>query len=485
MLALTLAAHVLAPPAVHAGGLYLMPRGVAPASQAGAQVAGSRGVHALWYNPAGLASAQSPLDGRPGDRELLIDLTLPLVRARFTRYTEQADGSFARGGSAEADSALIPIPTLGYTDSLGLPRLGFGLALLVPSGFSLDWPSRVDGEPAPQRYSLLDTRGSALATLALGAAYRPIDALSFGAALYLSAVQVGGTVAVSACDYAVCTIPEGREWEGRTRFLLGPIYRASFALGGIGDFGRIKVGLSGQYRTMVSGEARLDVSLPDQSFFDGVSVENGRGGDELRAAIGKSRRDGLLVLPGTARAGVQAQATSALSLELAGTWERWSVQDALRVDPKAVFVRDVPTLGTVEAQPVTLSRTMRDVWAVQLGGQYDLSSLLHHLLVLNAGVMLETGAFADRDLSAASLDTQKVLLGLGVSVELVEGVLLDASYGHLFMQNREVRDSQVLLPSAVLPTPADRPAIGDGNYTMEADFVGLGVRWLPARRAAK
>jgi long-subunit fatty acid transport protein len=143
-----------------------------------------------------------------------------------------------------------------------------------------------------------------------------------------------------------------------------------------------------------------------------------------------------------------------------------------------VFVRDIPSLGTVKAQPVSLARHMKDTWAIQLGGQYDLSSLFERGLFANAGAMVETGAFDDRDLNATTLDTDKVLLGVGASVELFSHVLLDLTYGHIFMRNRQVRDSRVLLPSAIRPTPEDRPAIADGNYAMEADFVGLAVRWL-------
>jgi long-subunit fatty acid transport protein len=432
-------------------------------------VAGVQGVHSLWYNPAGLAFS---------GRELLFDLTLPEVRANFRRYVPQDDGSFVRDARAHASSAQIPIPTLGYTDSLGLSRFGFGAALLVPTGYALDWPSEVNGERAPQRYSVLDTKGSAMGTLALGVAYRPIDMLSFGASLYITAAQVGGTVAVSACDYAVCTIPEAREWEGRTRFLLGPTYSVSAAFGAIADFGRVRVGLSGQLRTTLSGEARFEVTLPDQKFFDGVSVENGKGQDQLRASM-------KMVLPGVLRAGVQAMATRSLALELDATWERWSVQDSIRIDPKDVFVRNVPTLGTVRAQPVSLARNMRDTLAVQLGGQYDLSQLLDRGLFVNAGLMYENGAFSDRDLSPTTLDTDKAMLALGLAFAVAPHVLIDVSYGHLFMRNREVRDSRVRLPSAIHPTPEDRPAIADGNYTIEADFVGLGVRWLMGPRAPR
>jgi len=55
------------------------------------------------------------------------------------------------------------------------------------------------------------------------------------------------------------------------------------------------------------------------------------------------------------------------------------------------------------------------------------------------------------------------------------------------MKNETVRNSKVLLPSLGKPEPVDddpdtyvtgdQPSIGNGRYVMEADYVGLGVRW--------
>ncbi|HEY6881200.1 MAG TPA: hypothetical protein VI299_24410, partial [Polyangiales bacterium] len=184
------------PHSVRAGGLYLQPFGTEPASRGGARVAGISSPHALWYNPAGLAYSK---------RQALVDIGLPLARASFTRFNPDGTSS----PTANAAPAVLPIPTLAYSDDFGLERWGFGIGLIIPPAYSLQWPSSVDGQPAPQRYSILNTDGSAIGSLALGAAYRPLDRLALGAALYLTAGQVGGEVAVSACDYAFCSQPEG------------------------------------------------------------------------------------------------------------------------------------------------------------------------------------------------------------------------------------------------------------------------------------
>jgi len=458
------------PRSAHAGGLYLMPRGVEASARGGARVAGSDNPNALWYNPAGLISS---------GKQLLVDATLPIVQTEFTRVLS----SGASTPTVSAPNTLIPIPTLAYSDNFGLEDWGFGIGALVPTGYVPNWPSSVDGERAPQRYSVLNTDGSSIASVALGAAYRPAKPISFGATVLLTAASLGAEVAVSACDYAVCSQPEGREWEGRTRFLLGPVYTATAILGTMVDLDMVRIGASAMLPTKIAGEADFDVQLPDQKFFDDVEVENEDGSKDLKA-------DMDVRLPAILRLGVEVLPTQPLKVELGVTYETWSVQDSITVRPKNVVVTNVPGIGTVDAQPVTLARNMENTWAINLGGKYALASMMpkRRPFDVSAGAMFETGAFQDRDLSPTTIDTKKLLLGLGASLQVWDGVMLDVAAGHIFMQNRNVTDSEVLLPAAIKPLPkdddpktydvGDRPAIGNGKYVVEANFVGLGVRWL-------
>ena len=454
------------PDTVRAGGLYLNPLGVEATARGGAHVAGVSDPHALWYNPAGLAYAK---------RQLLVDLNVPLARASFTRF--MPDGT--RSPTARARPTLLPIPTLAYSDNFGLERFGFGVGLIIPPAYAVDWP---EGDRAPQRYSILNADNSAIATLALAAAYRPIEALSLGVALYITSAQVGAEVAVSACDYAFCSQPEGREWQGRTRFLFGPAVTATAIFGARYDFERLRLGASVQIRSKFSGEADFAVELPDQAFFDGVTLQNEKGGDDLKAKM-------EFVLPTIVRAGVEVDVYRPLTVELAMTWENWAAQQNVNVRPIGVVARNVPNVGDIRAQPVELARNIQNVWALHLGGTHDFSQFLRagRVLLLHAGAMYESSSFDSRDLSPTTIDTEKVLLGLGASVALTRGLLLDISYAHTFMRNRTVRDSRVLLPAAVRPLPVDgnpdayeagdRPAIGNGKYAIEADYVGLGLRW--------
>jgi long-subunit fatty acid transport protein len=466
------------PRTARAGGLYLMPRGVEAASRGGARVAGSDDPQALWYNPAGLLSS---------GRQLLVDGLLPIVRSDFTRVLDN--------GMVEptvSSTSSIPIPTIAYSDNFGLKRWGFGIGLLIPPAWGGEWPAEVDGQPAPTRYSALPGPGAFYGTLALGAAYSPVDRLSLGAALYVSVAQIGGTVAISACDYAICLQPEAPEWEGRTSFLLGPMVTATAVFGATYAFDYVKLGTSLQLRTKIDGEGSFDVALPDQAVFDDIVIENADGSDDLRAHTEAE-------LPMIIRVGVEVQPIKPLKIELAGSWENWSNLKSVTVDPINVWLRNVPGIGDAEADSVTLARNAQDTWAAHLGANYDLAQLfnLRNALFANAGFMFESSSVRERDLDVSTLDTRKVLLGLGVSVAVSRSVLLDITYGHIFMKNHTVTNSDVLLPGAVKPLPedddpntydaGDRPAIGNGRYEMEGDYVGLGVRWKldPLQRGAK
>ncbi len=452
-------ALALLPGTARAGGFYLTPVGAEPAGRAGARVAGVSTPHALWYNPAGLAHAK---------RQLLFDLNATFARASFTRFVD--DGS--SDPTVHVRSSPVPIPTLAYSDDFGLRNWGFGFGIVLPPAYGLNWPSQVDGQPAPQRYSILDTDKTAFGSLALGAAYRPFSALSIGAALYLTAARIGGEVAVSGCDYAVCQQPEAPEWEGRSRFLLGPVYTATAVFGLRYDFARVRVGASVQVRTKIAGVADFDVKLPDQYVFDDVTITDARGGRDLKADL-------KMTLPMIARFGVEVDVTRTLAMELATTWEAWSQASAMTVRPRSVFVRDVPGVGTIRASDLAVTRNARDTWALALGGTQDLSLLTRATRVLNvsAGAMYESSAVDRRNVSPAFLDTEKLLLSLGASVGLSRRVLLDVSYGHVFMRNRIVRDSEVRLPEAIRPAPHEPlPRIGNGRYTIEANYLALGLR---------
>ncbi|MFW5921313.1 MAG: OmpP1/FadL family transporter, partial [Polyangiales bacterium] len=189
-----------------------------------------------------------------------------------------------------------------------------------------------------------------------------------------------------------------------------------------------------------------------------------------------------LPFPFVLRGGVEVRPTAGLRLEAAYVWEQWSRQKRLRVAPKNVWIRDVTAIGDYEVGKVDYPRRMNDTHSVRVGGEH--TGFVDGRLALRAGLEYETSSFDDAYLTALTLDTSKVVLGIGVGFEVVEGLWLDASYGHVFLEDRNVDNSRVPQPTPLRPPPAmdEEPPtgpvhVGNGKYDMEADLIGIGLRW--------
>jgi len=447
---LTVVALTASPSRVMAGGFYLGDRGVRGTGRAGALIAGADSPDALWYNPAGLAFS---------GRQLQLDATLVAPRLTFARI----DGGGETQPTVTGDGIPLPIPGAFYSDDFGAEHWTFGVGIFAPTALLTKWPDSVviDGqtEPAPQRYSLLSMAGTALAHVAAGAAWQPLPQLSIGltAQLVTGAFRVRTTL--SACDRAICTQPENPDYDGVTELDLAPLLGATFGAGVVYDAGFVRVGASLLTPYTLSGEATLRVRLPSAAAFDGARVD----GDKASTALD---------FPWILRAGVEVRPLAGLRIEAAVVGELWSRQQSLTITPKDIWLRDVLALGDYEIGPVSIPRAMRDTLSLRLGGEY-----VRGPLGVRAGVAYENGAFDDATLTPLTLDSDKVTLALGVSVEVTRGLFLDASYQHFFMRNRAVRNSAVPQPNPIRPDPADPVYVGNGDYEMEVDTFGVGLRW--------
>lgn len=442
-----------------AGGLYLGDRGVRPMGRGFAFVAGADDPGALWYNPAGLAHS---------GQQVLLDASMTAFRGQFTRI----DGGGNTLPTVETRPTPIPIPTLGYTDDFGLDRFTFGAGVLAPNSVLFDWPSqvRVDGNarPAPQRYSLLSLHGTALAELVVGAAWRPLPELSIGITPGLLVGKFQSRVVVSACDRAICTQPENPEYDSPVEVHM-PVVEPTLTLGATYDTDAVRLGLSMKMPVTIDGDATLRVRLPRAALFDGAYLD----GDTASFTMD---------LPFILRLGAELRSFEDTRVEASVVYERWSRQQSLRIRPKNVWIRDVVGIGDYQMGTVEVPRNMNDVFSIRLGGVYK--GILDGRFELRAGLLFETSAFDDAYLTPLTLDSTKVIASLGASVEVMEGIWIDASYGHVFMFDRQVRGSQVPQPNAIRPPPMqDEPPptgpvhVGNGDYQMEADMFGLGVRW--------
>lgn len=116
------------------------------------------------------------------------------------------------------------------------------------------------------------------------------------------------------------------------------------------------------------------------------------------------------------------------------------MQTAAKIEPRDVWIRDAVAIGDYQVGPIEIPRNMNDVWSIRLGGSY---AVWNDRMLVSAGANYETSSFDDAHLTPLTLDSDKLVLGLGLSVEVKSGLWLDVSYAHVFIRDREVRNSQV------------------------------------------
>jgi long-chain fatty acid transport protein len=482
---------VALPSVAHAGGFYLLDRGTRAMGRGGAFVAGADDPQSLWYNPAGL--------GFSGN-QLLVDGTMTFLGVDYTRV----DSGGNTLPTVHGNSAPLPIPTIAGSFNLGLRNFVFGVGVFAPNAALMQWPRSVDvmgmQQPAPQRYSLLTMDGSLIASLAFGAAWRPIDELSIGVGVHVVYGSFAAQTALSACDGVTCAFPEDPDYDGVAQLTLNPVFTAVATLGVTYDAGPVRFGASVMTPYALSGTAGIQVRVPSAATFDGAFVRTlegscaGVSNQEIQAAIAAgqhhrcqdTRADINLDFPWVVRAGIQLEAVENLVIEASFVYESWSLQREASIRPRDVWFADALG-GALQYQvgPLSIPRHMRDTFSVRLGGEYTIDDFL----TLRLGGYVETGAFDDAWLQALTIDSDKLVIAAGGSLRVVDGLWLDAmvGYGHLFPHN--VTNSQVPLPNPIRPqvpvgdptmrSPGDPTYVGNGSYTMTAPFFGVGLRFLP------
>ncbi len=457
---------IFAPSVAHAGGFWLTDRGARPMSRGFAMVAGADDPQSLWYNPAGLGWAGTQLQ----------------LDATYTFF----DGTYARvdgGGEQmpEVDIGQVPLPIPGGALSVALgEKFTLGLGVFAPNAVLTDFDQSFDdngfgqpcdpaaGDPAcvqPQRYSGITLAGTALANLAGALAWRPNEHFAIGVGAHIMVGTFQADTTISACDGAICSNPEDPEWDAAARLHLFPLVDVAPTAGITYDAGPVRFGTSVLwYPRGIRGTADMDVRLPAAQLFNGAYVE----GKEAEVSID---------FPLTVRAGVEIRPVDRFRAEAAVVWERWSTQDAIRIEPKDMWIRDLVAIDDYQVGPVTIPRNMRDVWSLRLGG--SVAVLRDQSLLLSGGFNYENSAFDDAYLTTLTVDSDKITLAGGLSFNLVNRVWFDFSYAHVFMADPNVTNSAVPQTASIRPYQGG-PAtmIGNGQYQMEANIVGAGLRFV-------
>lgn len=430
---IVLLAGFLAPNLAFAGGYTLPVHGVRALSMGGAMVAGTSGVDALWTNPANLDESEISVEAA------MINLS--------SSYTPLGEGQATVSNSGR----MLPNPTLGIVWRAN-DRFSLGLGAYSP------WSAPVAyGEDGPQRYQLIGNDQTLAVYIHLAAAVR-IGSFRFGGGIQNVMANIKQQVAVSAYT-GLFGYAQDPTLDVVTQLDLNDPFTLTGNFGAAYDLGRFTFGAAVQLPFTISGDAKVDQRLPSSVFFDNVTLV----GDKAHLEI---------PFPVSVRGGVQLRATDWLTVEGAVSFEDWSVQQRLKIEPVGQQLQGVPAIGTYRLGTLTLEKRMKDTVSIHLGADAEVTSGLH----VRTGGFWESSAFPDETYSAALPDDTKVGVGLGLSYRI--GLFrFDASVAHVFQGTRTITSSELRQVNPTNPSQAD--VIGNGRYESGYWLGGLNIAFLP------
>ncbi|MDC0741124.1 OmpP1/FadL family transporter [Polyangium mundeleinium] len=457
-----------------AAGLYLSERGVRPLGRGGAFVAGADDLGSVVYNPAGLYDA---------GMSVLFDASYVHFSSEYTRRTivRQTDPNT---GATVNERVQTFDPVRGSAPFLPIPTLGFsfvphdqwvvGVGLWAPYVGVATYPETLNGQPAPQRYSLLSLEGSILAVGGAYAAYAPTPNLRIGAGVEVLAGTFRSTVVFSGCvpDRFFCA-PEQPSWDVLAELAVGPIVAPSANAGVIYiPHPKVRVGLSGHLPFWVRSSGTIRTRLPSAAPFATARQE----GEDADVAF---------ELPWNVRLGVEARPSDKLRAELAVAYEDWGVHDSIRVNPNGVALKNVVGFPeTYLLPPVNLPRNFRGAFSAQVGGEYAIPVGKMQLDV-RAGLRFETSAVPNEYVSVLTIDSNKLTPSVGAGLH-VGPFRFDLVVAHaiMFSQDVDPREAKIPQVSPLVANPAPQPnIINGGTYSASATIVGLGAMYTFGKAA--
>ncbi|MDB4988752.1 MAG: rane protein in aromatic hydrocarbon degradation [Myxococcaceae bacterium] len=446
----------VASPKAHAGGLYFFDRGARALGRGGAFIAGADDPSALWYNPAGLFYSKN---------QMVADAVLPTLLADFTR--EMPNGEYAP--KLTAKPTPIPIPTLAFSNSLGSRRVVYGAGIIAPNVLLMNWEQSVgpSREPSPARYSLLELKGTVLSNLSAGLAWELFDGLILGADLQVPIGYFRAKTALSACDAVLCSFSEQKDFDAYATVKTVPTYGVSVVLGAILDLDIVRFGFSMMTPYTLRGVGNVRIKMPTNPLFENAY----QSGSKVHLGI---------KFPTILRWGSELRLVKWLRLEGAVVWEQWSRQKTIDIDTgSGVALNNVTGLGNYQVGNIHLQRNMRNIWSIRGGfeatfprrwvGNIDFG--------MRGGLAWEKGAFANKDLTPLTIDTNKTIISGGFTFGLLKWLRFDTVGGLVFMPNLNVTNSEIRQPQAIRPPLKVFPSvIGNGHYAQAAFFLGGGFR---------
>jgi len=416
--------------------------GAGPLGQAGATVARPADLTALYYNPAALAWLEGV--------QLYADVRAIDHRITFQRL--DAQGRNPLGWQPVQNSgglAFAPVVGVSWHHSPFTLAAG-GHPATGATGYEYPDPATVVGSVtrfAPQRYLSIDSRSRIyVPVLAAAAQLAPWIAVGAGLQLPVGAFSTrqsvyAGPVPGELTDLDATVDLSAQQWFARSGVLGVSAQPLPW----------LDVGASLQLQTHFRASGTIAAQLPLTARNLGLTVT----GDQIKLD---------LTFPWIARAGVRVT-DGALSVELAGTFEKWSQLRQIRITPVDVVVH---FNGAIVPLPnLILDKELRDAGSVRIGGEYR----LRPWLTLRAGALYETSAIPEQRQALDWLHWDRFSLNAGVGATLGR-TEVSFALARFVQGDRSVRDSVLHQLTAFQVEPT---IIGNGDYHSDLTLAALGV----------
>ena len=439
-----IAAVVLSTAVAQAGGLVLPVGGVRSLQRAGALVAGADDADSLWLNPAGLAVLRGN-----GKRALLFDAAYVYQTVDYT----PVDASGVPQAGASNLQPGHPVPQLAGA-------LGIGERLVIAGGMFAPYDAihryAADG---PARFASLDTTGSQYFVITIGAAYAVSDRLRVGVALQNWVSRRVDQVVTSACTEAMCDPADAsRDMRldiAQTDYLApGGALGLSYSVAPSVVFGALV-----QSPVRVSGTGDLTVHVPTAMQFSSATVSG-------------THADLAYTLPPSVRIGLEARPRSDLRIEAAFAVELWNVPGATTITPDRVQLENVVG-GPYPLGEISIAHHGQATFSPSLAVEWHPKDMM-----FGAGYAYETSGTPARDVSVASVDAAKHVIGIGGGYE-AEGWQIGAAIGIALLADVDVAPADAsVLQQTPLREPRTTVPINAGRY--QSTFLVGGLRF--ARR---
>jgi long-chain fatty acid transport protein len=413
-----------------ASGYGVFTQGASGLGQANAVVAHTTGPSSAYFNPA-----------------LLNDVPGTQVEFGTTAVYSDREIDFDGGGKENGDSAWN-FPSTFYLSHQINDKFTTGLAVFFPFGLSNEWDDDYEG-----RY--IGTEGELFSVnINPSISWRVNDRLSLAggvSAVYLDSTlksKINQTAAYQLLQLQgapLPPLPPGVELNDIEQKFEGDEWGFGFNLGmhaKVTD----KISFGAAYRS----EIDIDVEGADVKF-SGVNPF-------LTSAFPNTKGDADITLPQQFVAGVAAQLTDDLIVEVGLRWEDWNSTDELKVE-----------LATpVFNQPNQIvPRDWHSTWTYNIGGQYQ----LNETVALNAGYLYGQNAVPGSTLEPVIPDSDAHLFCVGTDLNFGQWTISGAfsyEYHDTRSKNNNIGDPLgSALASAIAGTPV---TVGTANGDYDTDI---------------